>query len=115
MYSSLWKLILTTASIAAVQAAPSLADVCTIPYVTAHLPPADVYPGISILSSSVTANPVYNVSVEDQTFYPNAVFDYCNVTFKYARKFSVSLSPKTHFFIIHWVLFWFSFSFFREK
>jgi len=86
--------MVTTASIAAVQAAPSLADVCTIPYVTAHLPPADVYPGISVLSSSVTANPVYNVSVEDQIFYPNAVFDYCDVTFRYTRKLSVSLSAK---------------------
>jgi tannase len=73
------------ASVAVVHATPTLSDVCTIDYVTAHLPPADTYPGISIIASSVSANPVYGVKVTDATFFPNAVFDYCNVTFKYSH------------------------------
>jgi tannase len=66
-------------------AAPSLVDVCTIEYVEAHLPQSDVYPGILISSSSISANPVYDVEVVDSTFFPNAVFDYCNVTFSYTH------------------------------
>lgn len=53
--------------------------------VTTHLPPAGVYPGVTILNSSVSANPVYNASVVDQYFYPNVVFDYCNVSFSYSH------------------------------
>jgi len=53
--------------------------------VTAHLPPAGVYPGISVVNSSVSANPVYSVEVTDQYFYPNAEFDYCNVSFSYSH------------------------------
>jgi tannase len=54
--------------------------------VTAHLPPADIYPGISMIDSFVSANPVYSAAVKDANFfYPNAVFDYCNVSFSYSH------------------------------
>ncbi len=65
--------------------AVSLDDVCSSSYVQASLPPADFFPGITIDSGSVLANPVTNVEVVDEYMYPNAVFDYCNVSFAYSH------------------------------
>ncbi|KAH8657928.1 feruloyl esterase-like protein B precursor [Xylariales sp. PMI_506] len=63
----------------------SLADVCTPTYVADHLPEAGFYNGLTIDSSSVTANPVTNASVTGNVFYPDSTFDYCNVTFTYSH------------------------------
>lgn len=53
---------------------------------TASLPSNDFYVGITIDPSSVQVNPVTNVEVSDAYFYPDAMFDYCNVTFAYSHK-----------------------------
>jgi tannase len=63
----------------------SLADVCTPSYVSAHLPAADFYTGITLNTANVTASPVYNASVTDNTFFPDAVFDYCSVVLVYSH------------------------------
>lgn len=65
--------------------AATLDDVCTPSYVQAHLPVTGFYQGVTLNSCSVTANPVTNVEVVDNDFYPNAVFDYCNVSFTYSH------------------------------
>ncbi|ORY67033.1 Tannase/feruloyl esterase [Pseudomassariella vexata] len=83
MRSAVWTTI-ASAALTCVQAL-TLDDVCTPSYVSAHLPSDGFYESITINSVSVTANPVTNVSVSDQTFYPDAVFDYCNVTFTYSH------------------------------
>lgn len=66
-------------------AADSLADVCTSSYVTAHLPAADFYPGITLDTVDVTVTPVYNATVTDQNFFPDATFDYCSVVLTYSH------------------------------
>ncbi|OCT54987.1 Tannase [Cladophialophora carrionii] len=65
--------------------AATLNDVCTPSYVRAHLPPPGFYQGVSLDPSSVTANPVSQVSVADSNFFPDATFDYCNVSFTYSH------------------------------
>lgn len=69
--------------------AATLADVCTTTYVAAHLPASGYYDdyALTVDSSSVTANPVYNYSVGavDSPFFPAATFDYCNVSFTYSH------------------------------
>lgn len=69
--------------------AASLADVCTTSYVAAHLPASGYYDdyALTVDTSSVTANPVYNYSVGAvySNFFPAATFDYCNVTFTYSH------------------------------
>lgn len=83
MRSAFWAL--TAAASAAIVYAATLDDVCTSSYVQASLPSDDFYVGITIDPSSVLVNPVTNAEVENQNFYPNAVFDYCNVTFAYSH------------------------------
>ncbi|KAJ3001788.1 hypothetical protein HKX48_002669, partial [Thoreauomyces humboldtii] len=61
----------------------ALADVCTTAYAVANLPANPT--GITIDATSVTANAFTNVTVTDQEFFPNATFDYCNVTFSYSH------------------------------
>lgn len=63
----------------------TLDDVCTKQYVAAHIPANGSIQGITIHTSSVTANPVFDMIVTDETFYPNAKFDYCDVTFSYSH------------------------------
>ncbi|CAK96757.1 hypothetical protein CBS63078_576 [Aspergillus niger] len=75
---------IATAALVAGAQAKSLADVCTVSHVQSSLP-LDAFTGLEIKTSSVTASPVYNVSVSDQTFYPDGTFDYCNVTFAYSH------------------------------
>lgn len=65
--------------------AVDLDDVCTTDYVEASLPSDDYYVGITINTDSLTVNAVYNSSSGGGTFYPNATFDYCNVTFTYTH------------------------------
>jgi tannase len=83
MRSAFWAL--TAAASAAIVYAATLDDVCTSSYVQASLPSDDFYVGITIDPSSALVNPVTNAEVENQNFYPNAVFDYCNVTFAYSH------------------------------
>ncbi|KIW04470.1 uncharacterized protein PV09_04730 [Verruconis gallopava] len=68
----------------------TLADVCTSSYVTASLPEdqwsiGDVDNNIIFDRTSITANPVYNASSGSSDFYPEGVFDYCNVTLAYSH------------------------------
>lgn len=79
-----WSLVVAAASAAMVQAI-TLDDICTISYLQASLPAQDTYNGITILPASVTANTVTNTSVSRQNMFPDATFDYCNVTFQYTH------------------------------
>jgi tannase len=79
MRSAFWALI------AAAVHATTLEDVCTSSYVESSLPSDGFYPGITIDPSSVVATPVTNAEVSDNAFFPNAVFDYCNVTLAYSH------------------------------
>jgi tannase len=63
----------------------SLNKLCTSAYVRAHLPAPDFYPGLSLDTSSVTASPVTAAEVKNNNFYPDATFDYCNVSFTYSH------------------------------
>ena len=71
--------------------ASALDDVCTPSYVQGVLPMQDLYLGdwgniaIAIDLSSVAATPVTNFSVSNQVMYPDATFDYCDVTFAYTH------------------------------
>lgn len=78
-------LALIAAAVDAAAYAATLNDVCTSSYVQASLPAADFYNGITIDSSSVSASPVYNTSVSGQDFFPDATFNYCNVSFAYTH------------------------------
>lgn len=91
----MWTLLLLTACTALANAATNtssstLADVCTTANIQAALSannsyiPATIY-NITLDPSSATANPVYNTSVSDEVFFPDATFDYCNVTFSYSH------------------------------
>ncbi|OQV09061.1 hypothetical protein CLAIMM_13239 [Cladophialophora immunda] len=81
MHSPLFGIL---ATLTAVRAA-TLNNVCSVSYVKAHLPPPGFYQGVTLSPSSVTANPVTGVKVVDNDFYPDAVFDYCNVSFTYSH------------------------------
>jgi tannase len=83
MRSSILALSATSITIAS---AASLTEVCNSAYVQASLPTTDgTTAGITIDVTSATANAVYNTSVSGQTFFPDATFDYCNVTFAYSH------------------------------
>jgi len=75
----------TAVAFAAIAAATTLGDVCTVSRVQAALPSDDFYNGITIDPSSVSASPVYNTSVSGETFFPDATFDYCSVSFAYTH------------------------------
>lgn len=66
----------------------SLADVCTVSHVKASLPSTDFGEGIHFDHSSITAAPVYNVSIDyDQEWFPGtASLSYCNVTLAYGHE-----------------------------
>jgi tannase len=53
--------------------------------VSAALPVEGFYTGITINKESLTVNSIANTSVSGQTFFPDATFDYCNVTFSYSH------------------------------
>ncbi|OCL14091.1 feruloyl esteras-like protein B precursor [Glonium stellatum] len=76
---------LAAAAFAAIAHAVTLDDVCTVSYAKASLPSDNFYLGITIDPSSVIATPVTNAVVSGQDMYPDAVFDYCNVTFAYSH------------------------------
>ncbi|CAG8133532.1 unnamed protein product [Penicillium olsonii] len=73
------------ASLLGLAYATSLKDVCTASHAKSALSASDFMEGVSIKASTVTASPVYNTSVSGQIFFPDATFDYCNVTFAYSH------------------------------
>lgn len=75
-------LIVATAAIAN---AASLASVCTTERARSSLP-HNAYQGITIDSSSVSASAFYNISILNNVMYPDAMIDYCNVTFAYSHE-----------------------------
>jgi tannase len=75
--------ILTAAASAGVARAATLASVCTTSYVTSALP-TDLF-GMTIDTSSVTAAAVYNASSTGSVMFPDATFDFCNVTMAYSH------------------------------
>ncbi|KIX02723.1 uncharacterized protein Z518_08665 [Rhinocladiella mackenziei CBS 650.93] len=83
MHSLLWTTAFLTAC--AVVHAASLNDVCTSSRVQTTLPAAGSFPGITIDPDSVVVNAVTNAAVVNQAMFPNAVFDYCNVSFAYSH------------------------------
>ncbi|KUJ06809.1 feruloyl esterase-like protein B precursor [Mollisia scopiformis] len=65
-----------------------LYDVCTTSYVSASLSHDVIYLGttpVTIDPSSIQVNPVLNNSVSGSANFPDATFDYCNVTFAYTH------------------------------
>ncbi|KAI0474409.1 tannase and feruloyl esterase [Xylaria cf. heliscus] len=69
--------------ITAIQAA-SLADICTVDYVTTALPVGDLGLAVTIDTSSVSVALTTNSTVSSE-WYPSAVVDYCTVTFAYSH------------------------------
>lgn len=65
--------------------AATLQDVCTSSYAKAALPADDFLAGVTIDPSTITASAVTNSSVSGSVYYPDATFDYCNVTFAYTH------------------------------
>lgn len=79
---------ITAALSIAVANGASLASVCTTSYLQSVLPTEDLYAGaiaLTIDPSSVTANPVYNLSSSGEADYPDAIINYCNVTLAYSN------------------------------
>lgn len=75
-----------TASVAAALGSNATLDsVCTVDYARTALPSDDFYIGITIDRSSVVATAVRNAEVSDQDMFPDAIFDYCNITFAYTH------------------------------
>ncbi|KAH8599289.1 putative tannase [Bisporella sp. PMI_857] len=83
MHSS--PLVVTATALAAIVQAATLNDICTTSYLGASLPVEGFYNGITILPASLTANAVTNTSVSGSNNFPDATFDYCNVTFQYTH------------------------------
>ncbi|KAH6675148.1 feruloyl esteras-like protein B precursor [Halenospora varia] len=65
--------------------AATLSDVCTTSYVQAALPADGTFEAITINSASVTATATTDSAVTGSVMYPDAVIDYCNVTFTYSH------------------------------
>ncbi|KAJ9289354.1 hypothetical protein DTO021C3_3180 [Paecilomyces variotii] len=65
--------------------AATLDEVCTTSYAQEALPADGFYQGVTIDPSSVVVAPVKNASVSDDVWYPDSVFDYCDVTFAYSH------------------------------
>ncbi|RDW69271.1 carboxylic ester hydrolase-29 [Coleophoma cylindrospora] len=78
-------MVALTAAVALWQQNATLDDVCTAAYVKSALPSSSTYPGIVVNPASVLANPVTNANVSGENFFPDATFDYCNVTFAYTH------------------------------
>ncbi|KAF4625137.1 hypothetical protein G7Y89_g13031 [Cudoniella acicularis] len=76
---------LAVAAFGALTHAATLANICAKSYAQASLPSDDFYPGITIDPTSVVTNAVLNTTVTGQNMYPDATFDYCNVTFAYSH------------------------------
>lgn len=85
-------------AVAAAASATTLDSLCTSTYAQAVLPADDIYEGITIDHSSVVTTSVKNASVQGQEFYPDATFDYCNVSFSYSHN---GLNDKVN--VVYWL------------
>ncbi|KAJ5918851.1 tannase [Penicillium verhagenii] len=66
--------------------AASLKDVCTTTYAKKALPASDEFQGLTLDTSSITANAVYNASTTNEDNWPDVYgFDYCNITMTYSH------------------------------
>jgi len=72
--------LLLGATAAARAQAASLGGFCKAAYVQAALPADGTIAGITLDPTSATANAVYNASISGEGFFPDATFNYCNVT-----------------------------------
>ncbi|KAF7961047.1 hypothetical protein EAE96_000714 [Botrytis aclada] len=64
----------------------TLSDICTASYIQQSLPdPATIGLAVTLNSASVTANAVSNTTTTGNTFFPDAIISYCNVTFSYSH------------------------------
>ncbi|CAJ2513844.1 Uu.00g019630.m01.CDS01 [Anthostomella pinea] len=85
----MWATTLLLAGVASAAAGhptnSTLAIVCTDAYARAALPADNVCPGIIIDHSSISTGAFYGVSFTGQYNYPDATFNYCNVTFAYSH------------------------------
>jgi len=75
-------ILLAVAAVSVARAA-SLASLCTSSHVISSLP-LDLF-GMTIDSTSITAAPVYNASSSGSVMFPDAIFDYCNITMAYSH------------------------------
>ncbi|OJJ46566.1 hypothetical protein ASPZODRAFT_159412 [Penicilliopsis zonata CBS 506.65] len=84
----LTRLAATAAAAASLAHASSatLDDVCTVSYVQSSLPDDDYLTGVSTFPDTVTAAVVTNASISGENFFPDAVIDFCNVTFAYTHR-----------------------------
>lgn len=85
MYSISWSPFASIAAFATVCSAATLDSVCTNAYAAAALPRPGTFPGITIDNTSVVTTAVTNASVSRQVMFPDASFDYCNITFAYSH------------------------------
>ncbi|KAI9643304.1 hypothetical protein NHQ30_007922 [Ciborinia camelliae] len=77
---------LLAASGAAAASAACLADVCTTSYIASTLSSIGTpLKGATINTATITANAVYNQSETGSVFAPDAIIDFCNVTFQYTH------------------------------
>ncbi|KAL5328841.1 hypothetical protein ACEPPN_002349 [Leptodophora sp. 'Broadleaf-Isolate-01'] len=76
---------ISTTALAVGAYAVTINDVCTTSYVQASLPADGFVRGLTFDSTSVTASPVFNASVSGAEMFPDATFDFCNVTFAYTH------------------------------
>lgn len=79
-YLSTMRTALLTTSLVAAAHGASLSTVCTDAYAKAALPADGTLPGATIDQASLIVTPAYNYSVNGSDNFPDATFDYCNVT-----------------------------------
>ena len=68
----------------AINSTTSLADLCTVSYVTSALPGIQDI-GATIDTTSVTAKAVYGAVSTGQASFPDSTYDYCEVNFAYSH------------------------------
>ncbi|CZR55644.1 related to tannase precursor [Phialocephala subalpina] len=88
-------LVAAVAAFSSMVQALTLDDLCTTSYITAHFPAVDFYDGITLDPTSINTTAVTNASTSGSVFFPDATFDYCQVTFTYShngRNDSVALT-----------------------
>ncbi|PMD30610.1 tannase and feruloyl esterase [Hyaloscypha variabilis F] len=88
--------VLIVASFASVVVTTTRQSVCTLSYVKQSLPTSNF--GLTIDPASVVVSSVTNASVNSQTFFPSAHFDYCSVTFAYSHD---GLNDSVH--VMYWL------------
>lgn len=77
-------------ALATSSSAATLADVCTVAFAKSALPTNyfefDSFSSDIIFdASSLTTTPIYNSTASGSEMYPDAIYDYCNVTFAYSH------------------------------